>query len=107
MTGLWEEVAYHPFENGWRAHESRKTGPDSLQRFKVSGELYYFEFKWDQHWELTHHVAEHQTMKYIIEHPRYESEKIAGAYIGILQWDTDANKLRLHVRRVWPPNQDD
>jgi hypothetical protein len=107
LTGQWEEVAYHPRETFWRAHESRKLGPDSLQRHKTSGKLCYFEFKWGWNWELTHHAAEFQAMKYLMAHPRYRSEKIAGAYMGILQWNIASDRFESHLIRVWPPDQQD
>ncbi len=104
-TGLWDEVAYHPLDKTWRAHESRKLGPDSLQRHKVSHKLHYFEFKWDWNWELTHHAAEFQAIKYVLAQPTYKGEKVAGAHIGILRWDIEKTRFDFHLSRAWPPSQ--
>lgn len=101
-TGLWDEAAYHPFDKTWRTHESRKTGPDSLQRSRLSGELFYFEFKWDQNVEDAHSSASRQDMKYLKAYPTYEGEKVKGAYTGILDWDVTKQFGKFYVRKVWP-----
>lgn len=45
--GLQEEVASRPHCKRWRTHESRKTGPDSLQRLKSSSQANYLKFNWE------------------------------------------------------------
>jgi len=100
--GLWDEVAYHPFDRTWRTHESRKTGPDSLQRSRLSGELFYFEFKWDQRVGDAHSSASRQVMRYLKAKSTYEGEKVKGAYTGILNWDSTEQFGEFYVRKVWP-----
>jgi hypothetical protein len=46
VSEKWIEIARHPFSTGERAYDSSRFGPDSLMRWRPSGELCYFEFKW-------------------------------------------------------------
>ena len=100
MSGQWNEIADHPFAIGGEG--SRRRGPDSLQRLRSSGELYYFEFKW---WNpkveaLARFEAERQALRDCIDHPTYKGENIVGAYIGLLEWDVRSEEIRLKVERV-------
>lgn len=100
ISGHWDEVADHPF--AIRGEGSRRRGPDSLQRLRSSGELYYFEFKW---WStkveaLARFEAKRQALRDCINHPTYKGEKIIGAYIGLLEWDVRRKEIRLNVERV-------
>jgi hypothetical protein len=105
MSGQWDEVADHPF--AVRGEGSARRGPDSLQRLRSSGELYYFEFKW---WnaeikELARLEAEHQALRACINRPTYNGENIVGAYIGLLEWDVRRKEIRLDVKRVLPEDE--
>jgi len=105
MSSRWDEVADHPFAISGEG--SRRRGPDSLQRLRSSGELYYFEFKW---WSpkiegLARLEAKHQALSDCINHPTYEGENIVGAYIGLLEWDARSKEIRLNVERVLPKDE--
>jgi hypothetical protein len=105
MGSQWDEVADHPF--AIKGEGSRRRGPDSLQRLRSSGELYYLEFKWwnTEIQELARFEAEHQALRDCINHPTYKGENIAGAYIGLLEWDVRSKEIRLKVERVLLENE--
>ena len=99
LTRFWKEIDDHP-DNTTLAEGSRRNGPDSLQRL-YSGELFYFEFKW---WSVRHPQAYDdactQAERYLERFPTYRGEKVVGAYIGLLYWDVESDKLEFYVERV-------
>jgi hypothetical protein len=101
MSTLWEDIARHPYGKGWKLYESNNRGPDTLHRFKVSGELCYFEFKW---WEKFRRKAcmdaRKQALAYLLKHPYLGKRRVTGAYIGILDWDTRRSMINLHVEKT-------
>lgn len=103
ISGLWEEIADHGYDD---KHEGCfRRGPDSLQRLKASGELYHVELKWlEKLNEREYADARVQAKSYLKKYPFYRGERVTGAYISTLDWDADSTKLTLDTERVWPEN---
>jgi hypothetical protein len=96
LTGEWDEVAAHP----------ARYGPDSLQRSTISKALYYFELKWVQSKLVAHTLAEAslQVVRDYHDNPWHQKELIAGAYVGLLDWDGGGFGY-FHMEKVWPNSE--
>lgn len=102
LSGFWKEVARHPFDGGgWKLYDSNKLGPDSVLRLMTARQLSYFELKW---WEKFKHQALRDARKQVAEdlllHPCFRGERVGGAFIGILEWDTRRTEMKVFVERV-------
>lgn len=99
LTRKWQEVTDHPFEDG--KSESKRLGPDSLQRSTLSNELSYFEFTW---WENSDRAIVHATQQVMRDYrkkPCHEKEPVKGAYLAWLDWN-GGRRRRMFVKKVWP-----
>lgn len=95
LTDSWEEMTKHPFGLGLY-------GPDSLQRSKLTGELYYFEFKWYESPEDAIAEGAQQVIRDYHKRPFYKGEPIKGAYVGWLDWNPKERLGNFHLKKVWP-----
>jgi hypothetical protein len=97
----WIEIARHPFSTGERVYDSSRFGPDSLMRWKSSGELCYFEFKW---WErfrgqaLTD--ARRQASANLRNYPLYHDQRVTGTFASILDWDTRSTNMEMFTNQI-------
>jgi hypothetical protein len=104
--GQWEEVEYHPYDSAWRPHESKKRGPDSLQRSKSSGELGYFEFRWSTDAYQAFFECRRQAVEDLKKWPTYNGERVDGAFVGTLEWDLRKSSLNFYVREANPDRKE-
>lgn len=102
LSGLWQEASYHPSnQRNWKLFESNKPGPDSVQRFLPNFELDYFESKW---WERflkeALRDARRQVLYYHAHNPYFEGQKVSGAFVAILRWDTRSTIMDTYIEKV-------
>lgn len=99
----WGLVRKHPtvVKNGTEIG-SNKPGFDTLMRWKPSGELGFFEIRWQQDVDSAFSSAYGDVIKRITKNPSILENPEKGAYIGILDWRQNERKGKLYVKRVWP-----
>ncbi len=95
----WTEVRRHPSANDENIDHPSRPGPDSIQQFKATGEMYLFEFRWFANVQYAIRTAELEAKRRYREW--YSVEEVKGAYIAVLDWDRRRSEGILHVKRVW------
>lgn len=100
LTGEWEEILLH-LQSESPIRDSHLKGPDVTARSRATGRLYHFELKW---WVRRTREAEfharHQARAYMAAYPRHKGEAIAGAMIGILDWDEWTTTAKFYIKQV-------
>jgi hypothetical protein len=95
----------HPFnENNKEGASANDT--DWLLR-TPEGELVIQEVKWQRNVADAIRKGETQVGMDFDENPTFRGERIAGAYIAIMDWDVDDRPVKVHVKRVRPVEGDE
>ncbi|MDE1853876.1 MAG: hypothetical protein KGI38_09055 [Thaumarchaeota archaeon] len=100
--GQWKEMEYHPFDHVWRTNESKKRGPDSVQRSNTSGKLSYFEFRWSKDAYQSYFSCRKQALDDLKKWPTYRGEPVNIAHVGTLEWDVRKSVLNFYLREAIP-----
>ena len=98
--GDWEEVQSHPQVARINAANSHLPGPDSLMRYKVSDASYLAEFKWWKKMELGFKDAYRDLTRGYGKIWARRIDMSAGAIVGLLDWDPESPRGRLHTAKV-------
>lgn len=95
----WREIRRHPSVKDQNIGHPSRPGPDSIQQFQATGEMYLFEFRWFANVQYAIRTAELEAKRRYREW--YSVEEVKGAYIAVLDWDRRRSQGILHVKRVW------
>ena len=94
--------ADHPFNEDPLKTGSERSGPDLLVSFGDSEELAYVEIKWWAYKAGAAKEAESQVLADLHEHPTSGGKKVSGAYIAILDWNSENEWFTITLKRVGP-----
>lgn len=100
--GQWKELEYHPFDHIWRTNESKKRGPDSVQRSSITGGLSYFELRWSTDAYQAYFSCRKQALRDLQKWPAYKGEPVKMAHVGTLEWDVRKSELNFYLREAAP-----
>ena len=96
-AGVWTELQRYPRPP---RDGGGDRGPDSIMRNKETGELFLWEFKWWRDVDKAIEDATQQVQDYCFKNPTYKGERVAGGYIGVLDWKLKNKEGNLRVKRV-------